>query len=175
MNLLVLILIVLVPFWFLQNIIHELAHGLAIRIGWGWKFSIWPFPSKKLGRFTFAHVIYEPTAASQTPTNKGWALISIMPRIVNSGLILISTTLSDILVSVSPVAAVLCALFAACNLVDFSVGMAGIFRNEPNQSDIWRFQTYMEFDVFKLRWLAAFSILFGWALLAVPVGFLFGV
>jgi hypothetical protein len=33
----------------------------------------------------------------------------------------------------------------------------------------------MEFDVFKLRWLAAFSILFGWALLAVPVGFLFGV
>jgi hypothetical protein len=169
----IVLLVALVPFWLLQNIIHELSHGLTIRIGWGWKFSIWPFPSTKLGRFTFAHVIYEPTATAQTLTSRGWALVSIMPRIVNGGFVLISATLAAILASVSPVVSVLCALFAACNMIDFSVGMAGIFRQEPNQSDIWRFQAYMGFDVYKLRWLAALSILFGWALLAVPVCLLF--
>ena len=175
MNLLVLVLIALVPFWLLQNIIHELAHGLALRIGWGWRFSIWPFPSTKLGRFTFAHVIYEPTPTSSTPNNAGWALVSVMPRLVNGGLILASSTLALLLKPLSMVAAVLLALLAACNLVDFTVGMVGIFRSEPNQSDIWRYQTYMNADVGKMRWVAVLTILLGLACVVAPILRLFGV
>lgn len=171
----IVLLVAIIPFWLLQNIIHELSHGLALRFGWGWKFSIYPFPSMKLGRFTFAHVIYEPTATSGTPTNKGWGLVSIMPRIVNGAFFMMAVTLATLLRTVSPIAAVLCALFAACNLVDFSVGMAGIFRREPNQSDIWRFQSYIGIDVYKLRWLAAITILFGWACIVVPTLLLFKV
>jgi len=171
----IVLLAAIIPFWLLQNIIHELAHGLALRLGWGWKFSIYPFPSTKLGRFTFAHVIYEPTATSGTPTSQGWGLVSIMPRIVNGVFLMTAATLAAVLRTVSPVAAVLCALFAACNLVDFSVGMAGIFRKDPNQSDIWRFQSYIGIDVYKLRWLAAISILLGWVFLAIPTYLLFKV
>jgi hypothetical protein len=171
----IILLAAIVPFWLLQNIIHELAHGLALRIGWGWKFSIYPFPSMRLGRFTFAHVIYEPTATSRTPTSKGWGMVSIMPKIVNGVFFMIAATAGTLLLTVSSIAAVLCTLFAACNLIDFSVGMAGIFRREPNQSDIWRFQSHMGFDVYKLRWLTAISIFLGWALQAVPTYLLFKV
>jgi hypothetical protein len=171
----IVLLVALVPFWLLQNIIHELAHGLALRLGWGWRFSIWPFPSMKLGQFTFAHVIYEPTVTAVAPTSKGWGLVSIMPKIVNVVFLIVTAVLATALRTVSPVAAVLCALFASCNLVDFSVGMAGIFRQEPNQSDIWRFQSYIGVDVYKLRWLAALSILLGWACMVVPTYLLFKV
>lgn len=171
----VILLAALAPFWFLQNVIHELAHGLALRLGWGWKFTIWPFPSMRLGRFTFAHVLYEPTAESTTPTNQGWGLVSIMPKIANGAFFILGTLLSTLLVKVSPVAAALCALFAGCNLVDFSVGMAGIFRAEANDSDIWRFQASAGFDIGKLRWLAAGLILVGWIVLAIPAYLLIGV
>jgi hypothetical protein len=171
----IVLLVAIVPFWLLQNIIHELAHGLTLRIGWGWRFRIWPLPSMKLGRFTFAHVVYEPTATSSTPDNAGWALVSIMPRLVNGVFIMLSSVSATLLWAPAPVASVLCALFAACNFVDFAVGMAGIFRSEPNQSDIWRYQTYMNANVGKMRWLAALTILGGLAMVAVPVLRFFGV
>jgi hypothetical protein len=164
----IVLLVAIIPFWLLQNIIHELAHGLALWFGWGWNFSIYPLPSMKLSRFTFAHVIYKPTATSETPTSRGWGLVSIMPRIVNGVFLMVAATLATFLQTVSPVSAVLCVLFAVCNLVDFSVGMVGIFRKEPNQSDIWRFQSYIGFDVYKLRKLAAISIFLGWVFLAIP-------
>lgn len=171
----IVLLIAILPFWLLQNIIHELAHGLALRLGWGWKFTIWPFPSMKLGRFTFAHVLYEPTETSTTPSSRGWGLVSIMPRIVNGVFFMCSTVLATVLRTICPVAAVLCALFAACNLADFTFGVAGIFRREPNQSDIWRFQAYFGIDPYNLRWVAVASILLGWLSMAVPTYLLFRV
>jgi hypothetical protein len=169
------LLAALVPFWLLQNVIHELAHGLALRLGWGWRFTIWPLPSMRLGRFTFAHVVYEPTSESSMPDASGWALVSMMPRLANGAFIIVSTMLAAILWRVSLVAATLLALFAAYNLVDFSVGMAGIFRSRPNQSDIWRFQANTGTDVGKLRWMAALTIIAGWAMLAAPALCILGV
>jgi len=163
------------PFWLLQNVIHELAHGLALRVGWGWWFSIWPFPSTKLGRFTFAHVVYEPTPTSSVPDNRGWALVSIMPRLVNGALILVAALLSVLLTSWSMDVAVLLTLLAFYNLIDFIVGMVGIFRSEPNQADIWRYQSYMNADVGKMRWVAAATILLAVACVAVPILRLLGV
>ena len=151
----ILLLAALVPFWLLQNIIHELAHGLTMRLGWAWRFRIWPFPSMKLGRFTFAHVVYEPSAASGTPTNKGWALVSIMPKLVNVAFMILGTVLSIVLRPVSMATAGLLVLFAVCNAVDFSVGMTRIFCRNPDEADIWKFQSYMEMDVYRLRWLSA--------------------
>lgn len=165
----IVLLVAIVPFWLLQNIVHELAHGLALRIGWAWRFSIWPFPSMKLGRFTFAHVIYKPTSTSSMPDNRGWALVSIMPRLVNGVFILASTVSATLLAKWSLVTAVLLTLFAVCNFVDFGVGMAGIFRSEPNQSDIWRYQTHMSADVGKMRRTAVLTILLGLVCVAVPI------
>jgi len=165
----IVLLLAVVPFWLLQNTLHELAHGLALRIGWGWKFSIHPFPSRALGRFTFSHVVYEPKAAAEIPTNRGWALVSIMPRIANGVFIPVGAVLSVALAQVSIVATVLCALFAACNTIDLCVGMASIFRREPSQSDIWRFQSNMGFGVGELRWLAACSIVFGLVCMVAPI------
>lgn len=165
----------LIPFWFLQNVIHELAHGLTMWLGWGWKFKIWPFPSNKLGSFTFAHVLYEPTATSRAPSNRGRALVSIMPKIINGIFITISAALTAILASAPTVVIALFALFAACNLIDFSVGMVSIFRKEPNQSDLWRFKTYIDMDTYNLRWLAAGFILLGWLFMTVPTYILFKV
>ena len=63
--------IVLIPLWLLQNIVHELSHGLTLKMGWDWDFKIWPFPSKKLGRFTFAHVTYQKKPTSKDPGDSG--------------------------------------------------------------------------------------------------------
>lgn len=171
----IILLVAIFPFWLLQNIIHELAHGLALRIGWGWRFSIWPFPSTRLGRLTFAHVVYEPTSASSMPDNAGWALVSIMPRLANGALILVSSVLSLLLKPWLMVAAVLLALFATCNLIDLIVGMAGIFRAGPNQTDIWRYQTYTGADVARMRWVAVLAILLALACVAAPTLRLLGV
>lgn len=160
----IILLAAILPFWLLQNTLHELAHALALRIGWGWKFRIWPFPSKTLGRFTFAHVVYEPTASSSTPTNSGWALVSIMPIAMDIVFMLAGAVSSVLLHRVSMAASALCALFATCNAVDMSVNACSIFRNGPVENDIWQFQSHSGVEVSRLRWAVA-------ALVAGAVGF----
>lgn len=148
----------LLPFWLLQNVLHELAHGLALKLGWGWKFSIWPFPSKRLGRFTFANVVYEPTCVSKVPTSKGWAFISAMPKIMNLFFFFASIIVGLMISRSHKVVAFLCEVFGICNMVDFSFGMASIFRREPNQSDMWRFQSNLNLDLYNFRWFSAWLI-----------------
>lgn len=142
-------LIALLPMWLLQNYIHELAHGLMLWFGWRWKFKVFPFPSTKLGRFTWAHVTYEPTPSSREPSSKGWALVSIMPRIVNMVLIPVSSILSVVLLA-HPIPAVLLSMFALFNFVDFTAGATGIFRKK-RQTDIWSFQSRMNWSLPTLR------------------------
>lgn len=136
----IVLLVAVIPFWLLQNVIHELSHGLTLRLGWNWDFKIWPFPSTALGRFTFAHVKYMKNSESTDPPEAGWALVSIMPRIVNIVFILISAFFLAVFSNM--VVSILFLLFMWTNLIDFCVGMLSSLR-EPNKSDIWKFQSYL--------------------------------
>lgn len=102
------------------------------------------------------------------PNNRGWALVSIMPRLVNAIFIICSSILELMCISSLRSLYLLCDLFVVCNFIDFSVGMFSIFRSQPNQSDIWRYQAYMGADVGKLRFLAIVTVL-GLALVSLPV------
>jgi hypothetical protein len=44
----------------LHNLIHEGAHGLAAILNGGRILYVWPFPSRRLGYFTWAYVEYAP-------------------------------------------------------------------------------------------------------------------
>jgi len=153
---LIVLLITIIPFWLLQNIIHELSHGLTLYIGWKWDFKIWPFPSKKLGRFTFAHTEYKRTLKSKEPDNRGWALISIIPKIVNIIFILLCT-LFLFLIS-NNIISILFLIFLYTNSIDFCVGLLSSLR-DPNNSDIWKFRDYFQISTNYLKyWCVSISI-----------------
>jgi len=146
------ILISIPILWLLQNIIHELSHGLTRKVGWDWDFKIWPFPSNRLGRFTFAHVKYSRNSYSEEINNKGMALVSIMPKFSNLIFILISGTLLYFHIGPAILLSIL-AVFTLCNYIDAMVGTLGIFINskKDSKSDIWRFQRYLKLDIPKMR------------------------
>jgi hypothetical protein len=160
----------ILPLWFLQNVIHELAHGLTVKIGWGWDFSIYPFPSNKLGRFTFAHVKYTNNENSKVIPEKGFGLVSAMPKIVNIVLIVLSALFIAIFYNNVYVVAPLI-VFTWCNYIDFTVGMLSIFKANKTKSDIWRIQKHLNVDVKFLQILSAFSVAgFGLYSVAMTVG-----
>lgn len=146
----IVLLIVLVPLWLLQNVIHELSHGLTLWAGWRWGFKIWPFPSKKLGRFTFAHVIYHRTEESKDPDNKGWALIAIMPRITN--VVLITLALVPSMLISNKAIAMPFLIFMWTNLIDMCVGLLTSLKS-PNKADIWVFQDKLQVPTDHLRYI----------------------
>lgn len=145
-------LIAVLPLWFLQNIIHEAAHGLTMWLGWRWKFSIYPFPSNKLGRFTWAHVTYSSGPDSKEVDDDGKALVAIMPKIVN-GVFMVGGQFLAGAVAVPSVALPL-AMFATFNCVDFIVGMAGIFKNNK-QNDLWQFQSHIGISAGRVKLASA--------------------
>lgn len=155
----------ILPLWLLQNVIHELAHGITMWIGWRWKFKIFPFPSTRLGRFTWAHVVYEPTSKSSDPSPAERALVSIMPKLVNVFFIFLVAIFSVPLYGV-PIALALVLMFGIFNLVDFVAGFSSIFRDAPN-TDIWRFQKGTGVPVSHLR--------IGGSLIALMLAFLVGI
>lgn len=168
----IVLLAAVIPMWLLQNIIHELSHGLAVFIGWGWRFSIWPFPSKRLGNFTFAHVLFFPTATSKDPGNAGWGTVAIMPKIV-CGALMVATSLAACLLSGYPVAALLLCQLGLFSLVDFSTGIAGLLFGEPNSNDFWRFQEHTGTPVGSLKRRAVIFALTGLVIIAASVALVF--
>lgn len=132
------ILISILPLWFLQNIIHELSHGLTAYIKFGWGFSIYPFPSYKLGHFTFAHCKYEFKESALDIGKNGIALLSIMPKIVNIVLIVIAISISYFINSL--IVAGILLTFATTNIIDYAVGISTLFRSKPVETDLWIFQ-----------------------------------
>ena len=139
----------IIPLWFLQNVIHELSHGLTMWFGWKWEFLIYPLPSKKLGRFTFAHITYSKTSESKDISEHGKALVSIMPKIVNSIFILLAGIISISIMN-SPILSAMTFVFMWCNVIDFTVGLMSIF-GSSSESDIWKFciQLDIQPDVLK--------------------------
>jgi len=158
------VLVSILPLWLLQNTIHELAHGLTMYFGWKWKFSIYPFPSMKLGRFTFAHCTYEQTDESKELDDKAKALVCIMPKIVNTVLIVLAQIFATAAIGM-PVLAAIFLVFAWCNYIDFSVGMFTLFRSSPKDtSDLWSFQRHSGIALNHLRLMAVGLLIY----LAVP-------
>jgi len=141
--------IVLMPIWLLQNVVHELSHGLTVKLGWGWTFKIWPFPSNRLGRTTLACTIWEKTATSKDPGDSGWALVSIMPRITNMVLILLLAML--LAVCSNEIISMIFLVFMWANLIDFCVGILSSLRKQ-NKSDIWMFKEYLGIPTNYLRY-----------------------
>ena len=81
------------PFSFLlHNVIHEGAHALVAVATGGKVLSFWPFPSKKIGRFTWAHVVVDGVPA------KGAALMYMAPLIAET-LWVIGATVGFVLLS----------------------------------------------------------------------------
>jgi len=146
--------------WLLQNIIHELSHGLTVKLGWNWDFSIWPFPSRRTGRFTFAHVKYFMNKSSQPIPDKGYALISIMPKISNLFFIIISACLLFLQLG-HPIFLSVIAVFMICNYIDSFVGLKTAYQNKEKKinSDIWKFQTNSGLTVNEVRIFSGLMIL----------------
>ena len=130
------------PFWFLQNCIHELSHGLTLYSS-GCRFKIIPWPSKYKGRWYFALCQWTKWT---NPSNKLKALMNIMPRISNFVFILLSYILIFSIQN-EYLSAVL-AVFVACNLIDFAVGLIPAYYSQPkNTTDIWRFVKNLTFPI----------------------------
>lgn len=158
----IIMLAAILPLWLLQNVIHELAHGLAMKIGWGWRFSIYPFPSKRLGRFTFAHVTYSPGPDSVDPGETGRALVSIMPKCVNTVFAFAAAVASLSLLQAGLLsAAAVLALFLVCNYIDFTVGMLAVFGSNE-MADLHRFKRCLHLSDREVRiWASLLVLLLG--------------
>lgn len=151
------VLISVIPLWLLQNVIHELSHGMAAAVGWKWDFSIYPFPSMKLGRFTFAHCKYWPVENSKEIGTIGTGIIAIMPRVVNIAFMVIGMIFcaanNQVIIGVFLV-------FCWCNFIDFAFGLSTIFRKEPKYSvDLWKFQKAFNIDINIIRIYSIISML----------------
>ena len=137
----ILILSCMLPFWFLQNCIHELSHGLTLYPS-GCRFKIVPYPSKYNKKWYFAICHWTKWT---NPSNNMIALMNIMPRISNCifivfSYILIFSIQNQYLSSVLFV-------FILCNLVDFCIGLIPIFYSSPKKTtDIWRFLEKINFS-----------------------------
>jgi hypothetical protein len=149
--------------WFLQNLIHELSHGLYIWVIYRWKFKIHPFPSKQLGEFTWSYISYMPKNKSKKIYVNGWASISIFPKIVN----IILFSISGIsLIFISKKIYIFILIFMFFNFIDFSSGLLHIF-HKKNDSDIWDFICYSKIPLRKIKILSLVWIIF-MSILHVP-------
>jgi len=152
----------IIPFWLLQNVIHELSHGFTIKLGWKWKFSIYPFPSTKIGRFTWAHITYERIPESIDPSKERWGLIHIMPKLVNIVFVLIASTLA--LAIPNDTASMLLLVFSWANLIDFGTGVVALLRSPTKKSDLVKFGECFEIPQVNLK-ISSIGL---WIILSIP-------
>lgn len=123
-------LIAALPVWLLQNVMHELMHGLAI-LPWGWRFKIWPFPGRINGRFYFAYVEYLNVNNITIP-GYGWVAVHLMPKIYNLMVLLVGTLLF-LFVPFGAVGHTIITTLIIAQLIDFTTGMVALFRSsEPD-------------------------------------------
>ena len=143
--------------WLLQNIIHEMSHGIYIWIKYRWRFTIYPLPSKRLGQFTWSYINYEQTKKSKPIDNYGMATSLLIPKIVNIFFIPISFFLLMIFHEIRQVKLLL-TIFVIFNYIDFSSGLINIFRKK-NCNDVWNYKYYSGLSVKLLRILFSIFIL----------------
>jgi hypothetical protein len=129
-------LISAVGFWLPQNVIHEGAHAVAAR-HWGAKIiSFWPFPSKKLGYFTFAHVRWQWGERHVDETADG--VIAIAPQALNTLLLMVILIFAPRIEN--QVAFSILFGLAVTNFVDGAYNLSTLYRKRPEKArtDGWR-------------------------------------
>jgi hypothetical protein len=116
--------------WLIQNVSHEGAHALTA-IKYGAKIvDFWPFPSTKLGTFTFAHVSWQWGEAG-APSNKGRALISGAPLILNTVLVTVLLASRFLFPEMGAGLATFLSAWMLTNYVDGAVSLGTFYRPEP--------------------------------------------
>ena len=152
------ILISIIPLWALQNILHELTHGLTIKLGWKWNFTLYPYPNTKLGRFAFASVLYEKVAGSKDMTVKDNGIVAVMPKFMNLFFIILSSILAICFLHNTIIFGILL-VFIVTNFIDFVFGILTLFRSAPKEGvDLWIFQEGFGYSIHTLRDIGAIMI-----------------
>lgn len=129
-------LIAALALWLPQNAIHEGAHAVAAR-HWGGKIiEFWPFPSKKLGYFTFAHVRWQWAEGHPDETADG--VVAIAPQALNTLLLMVIFIIEPRISN--PVASSILFGWALTNFVDGAYNLSTLYRKRPEvaRTDGWR-------------------------------------
>jgi hypothetical protein len=152
-------LVLLLPLWLLQNIVHEVSHTLIPR--WkGCKTSIYPWPSIRDGRFYFAYATW---TCRMSKREKAWT--SAMPRVANLALLVLSTML--LAIGMPKLLATALLVLQVTNWVDFSYSTMGIFRDNP-ANDAWQTAKYFGWSESWLRRGSVAAMVGTLALAALP-------
>jgi len=155
---LITVLISIIPLWELQNVLHELTHGLTIKLGWKWNFTLYPYPNTKLGRFCFASVLYEKVAGSKDMNDKDYGIVALAPKIMNLFFIILSSILACCFLH-NDIAFGVLLVFITCNFIDFVFGILTLFRSAPKEGvDLWVFQKGFGYSIHILRDIGAVAI-----------------
>jgi hypothetical protein len=162
-------LLVALALWLPQNAAHEGAHILAAR-QWGAKLvEFVPWPSKKLGYFTWAHVRWR--WENGHPGSIGDALTAIAPQFTNTVVLILCAGLYLVLPE-SPWGRSILTGWAITNFVDGAYNLSTVWRKRPEsaRTDGWRFVLAMGVKTSTARvGVLTWWILFGGALFA-PIG-----
>lgn len=156
------VLLAVIPFFFLGTLIHEVSHGLmAMYFGWGIKdLRLWP--GSYNGHFYFAWVEFD---RKQELEDWKLSLIFIAPRFSN----LLFFLLFLLAWSLTPWLwlKTLWMVGYVAQLVDTWVGCVGVYAKERrDHTDIWRFQQYSGWDLLRVRVVTGIWLFF-WTTLAV--------
>lgn len=124
-----LMLWLLLPCWFLQNVIHEAAHCVVPLLR-GCRVRIWPWPVKRNFQWYFAYS--EWSGAKIKGGDLYWTMLA--PRLADIG--------GMILFGIGSVALggfwrALCVVLACTSLVDYVHGRLGILRPHGYPNDAW--------------------------------------
>lgn len=123
------------PSFLLHNVIHEGAHALVALAAGCRDVRLWPFPGRKLGYWTWAHMTYETGSASFGTLR--W--LSVAPVFAELAWLVGFGTL----LFVAPVGWWTGFLLVepVSSLVDLTVWMLGFWREPPNphsDAEVWR-------------------------------------
>jgi len=181
-----LVLALFVPFWLLQNIIHEISHGLVV-FSRGWGFQIYPVfhwahrdngraryfwnppprQQRKVGEWQwyFARVVYKQDEGAKDITPKGWLLVALAPRITNT-MLMVAMFVDHQMTRPDSSLQTIYALCGACQLVDGLAGILSIFCwwEDRKHTDIWHIYERSGLSRRTIQILAA-----GWFLLMAVI------
>lgn len=131
-------LAVALPFWFLQNVIHESSHILIPALK-GCEVKIYPYPKRANGRWYMALSTWQCATAFPKRTR---LYITAMPRIVNLWVVVLVGLVT--LIPMSTYLYTLLTVFQICAGADFTANTLGIFYPPDRKNDAWRTVEYAE-------------------------------
>lgn len=169
-----LMLLLAVPFWLMQNAIHEYSHGLMAK---HWKYTIEKvrlYPDLvdkdkdgKIDKVYFAWIQFKkPEDREVNPTERG--SIDIAPQLSNTAILTLSIMFRYVFFpDMWPWLASILALLAINQIVDASVNMSSLFKKEGG-NDSWNFVKRWEINLKWARFGVIGYMLLWWAAILIP-------